>query len=487
MANLLSIGKSGLDASKKALKTTGHNIANVNTEGYSRQRVQQSANSPVTSGGVNVGTGVKVDSVNRISDEYVEKRLNKTTSDNEYYSATSDRLAEVEMIFNDIDGNGLHSIINEFFNSFRDLANQPENETMRSVVRDKAGLVVKDFKRISSTLNEISNGIDSRISHDVDTINTITNKIAKLNGEIRKLEAGRGETGDLRDQRDLEIKNLSKYFSVNTYVDDDGNYNVDAQGVGTLVAGKSTQELTIKRASKDESGNGIDGAKEIYLKNRPASPITSKFRGGSFSGLTKVRNDHIAGLQEKMDKIAFEFMNAVNAVHRQGYVHRHIEMNSSGEPVPFDGKGPTTGINFFEDPMLQAGAAERMKLSDDVLNDVTNIATSLKANSPGDNRISVAISKLQHEKILENGEASIEDSYLKSIGNVGLEASKAKMNLEHSTGLLAQAQGIRERLSGVSIDEETANMMRYQQAYDASAKVLKAADEMFQTVLSIKR
>lgn len=487
MSNLLAIAKSGLDASRKALKTTGHNIANVNTEGYSRQRVNQVTNPPIETQGNLIGSGVRVKGVDRIADPYIEKRLNKATSDTEYFDARANKLAEVEMIFNDLDGEGLHKVMNDFFNSFRELANQPENETIRSVVRDKANLVVKDIRRIRETLDDISNGIDSRVHHDVDTINTILNKISKLNVEIARLEAGEDETGDLRDQRDLAVRQLSEFFSVNTYVEEDGSYMVNAVGVGTIVAGKLVQELSSAATNKDESTNGMEGAREVFFDSRKTLPLTKKFKGGGLSSMLKVRNEDIVELKKRIDRIAFEFSNAVNAIHNRGYVARNVEVNAEGRAPAFDQNGPTTGINFFEEIRDVEGASMNLRLSEDVKNDLNNITTALAPNSPGDNRIAVAISKLQHEKFLEGGTTSLEDSYLSMVGKVGLEAGKAKMNLEQSEGLLAQAKSLRERLSGVSIDEETANLIRYQQAYDASAKVMQTADEMFQTILTIKR
>ena len=119
--------------------------------------------------------------------------------------------------------------------------------------------------------------------------------------------------------------------------------------------------------------------------------------------------------------------------------------------------------------------------------DLSNIATALAPNSPGDNRIALAISKIQNERILDDGTITLEEKYLQSIGNIGLSTGKARLNSEQSEGILNQTKSVKERYSGVSIDEEAANMVRYQHAYDASAKVMKTAEEMFATVLSIKR
>ena len=123
--------------------------------------------------------------------------------------------------------------------------------------------------------------------------------------------------------------------------------------------------------------------------------------------------------------------------------------------------------------------------SDEVEADPNNIATALEANKPGDNRVALAISKLQHEKVLGSATTTFEEQYLKSVGNIGLQTGKAKIDAEQSAGILAQAKSFKERLAGVSLDEEAANMVRYQNAYEASAKVIKASDEMFRAVLGL--
>lgn len=181
MADILNIGKSGLMASKKSLETTGHNIANSNTEGYSRQRVMQTTNPPIVKYGNIEGTGTRIRSIERVHDENIERRLNKTISDNALFDEKASQLTQIEGIFNEIDSDGLNKVLNKFYNSFRELGNQPENETIRSVVRDQADLVVNDFKRINRTLDALSGGIDNRIKAEVVDINQTTSSIADLN------------------------------------------------------------------------------------------------------------------------------------------------------------------------------------------------------------------------------------------------------------------------------------------------------------------
>lgn len=488
MSDLLNIGRTGLAASKKALETTGHNIANANTDGYSRQKVQQTTNVPITKSGLIHGTGVRVTGVNRVHDQFVEKRLRDSTSENEYFQSRADNLRQVEEIFNEIDNGGLNQVLNRFFNSFRDLANQPENETIRSVVRDNAKLVIKDFNRIRTTLDQLSRNIDNSMERTVGDINQKIKEIATLNRKIAELEAMHGETGDLRDQRDLAIKALSKIVKIHTYEDEKGNFNVAAKGVGTLVTAANVVPLRFGTQGIDQSSNGMDGSGEIFYEGRPSTPITSSFMKGSLSATTEVRNKDIKNLRENIDQIAYDFINSVNAIHKRGYVNREIQTDESGNPVSsFDAQGPVTGINFFKIPTSIKDAALNIDMSDDVKSDLSNIATALSPNSSGDNRVALAISKIQHERFMEGGQSTIEENFLKTVGKVGLESGKAQLDAEQSEGILAQVTNVKERISGVSIDEEAANMVKFQHVYEAAAKVMQTADEMFKTVINIKR
>lgn len=487
MADLLGIGRSGLNVSKKALEVTGHNLSNVNTEGFSRQRVMQSTAIPVSVGGFVQGTGAKVDGVKRFNDEFIDKRLSNALANNKFYESRTENLEQVESIFNELDQDGLNQVLNKFFNSFRELANQPENETIRSVVRDTANLVIKDFHRIRGTLDTQATNIDRKIQNSVADVNQLLHHISDLNGKITSIEVAQGETGDLRDQRDIALRNLSEQFKIHTYTDEKNRFVVTAQGIGTLVTGLHVQELGTISKNKDESSNSMNGSVEVVLKDRPSQKVTDKFQGGIMAAIIKVRNEDLKKLQNDIDSIAYQFTTSVNTIHRQGFVNRQITIGADGKPSVMDSKGLTTGLDFFKQPLSVEEAGNAIDLSDAVKKDLSNIAAAIAPNAPGDNRVAIAISKLQHERISGDGDITLEEKYLQTIGSIGLETGKARLDAEQSTGILAQATSLRERLTGVSIDEETANMVRFQQAYQASAKIMQAADDMFKTVLELKR
>lgn len=486
-SSLLNIGHTGMHASKKALQTTTHNISNANTEGFSRQEARMETNRPKRIGSNIYGTGVHVKSVKRAHDKLVEKKLNKNITEHDFFSERGFQLTQVEDVFNEINSDGLNKILNRFFNSFRELSNQPENQTIRSLVRDNAQLVVDDFKRINDELNSSVDHIHDKITGAIQEINSYSATIAKLNKKIQELEVIGQETGDLRDQRDMAISSLSEYAEVNTYVDGKGRYVVNYVGVGTLVAGGETQELKAGVDTTDRSIASEKESVEVYFKDKPSAPISYKLKSGKLGALLKVRNEDIASVRNELNELATGLVNATNALHRRGFANKELPVDEQGRPFITGDLGQVTNISFFSDITDPAKAISQIALSQKVLEDVNNIATALEPNKPGDNRIALAISKLQHEKILQGGSTSFEEQYLNTVGEVGLKASKTNLDLEQSAGLLAQAKSVKERISGVSLDEETANMVRYQHAYEASARVIKVANEMFDEVIGLMR
>ena len=485
MSDLLNIGKSGLFASKRAMSTTSHNIANANTDGFSRQEVRQETSFTLPEGNYVLGTGTQIQSIKRQHDELVEKKLNNSLTSNNFDKERSLQLSHVEEIFNEVNSEGMNKVLNRFFNSMRELSNQPENETIRSVVKENAKIVVGDFHRIQANLDDVRAGINKKIALAVDDINGLTKTIAKLNKEINIEEVTDSTANDLRDQRDRAIRTLADYFPIHTHVDDEGQYVVNVEGLGSLVSGGLNQELKVGSSVKSGENSADKGDVEVYFSARQSINISENLKGGALGALLKTRNEDIVQLEKQVDELAHGLVHATNAIHRRGYANHPVPTDAQGNPIPNAAGRQVTGLNFFKEPLDMKRAAEYIDLSDEVKEDVNNIATALEANKPGDNRIALAISKLQHEKVLADGTTTFEEQYLNSVGHIGLQAGKAQINEEQSGGILAQAKSVKERLAGVSLDEEAANMIRYQNAYEASAKIMKASDEMFKAVLNL--
>ncbi len=484
-SDLLNIGKSGLFTAKQSMATTSHNIANANTEGYSRQEVKSETGPGLAEGDYVVGTGVEVQSIRRQHDELIEKKLNQSLTNSKFDEERSLQLGHVEEIFNEVNSEGMNKIMNRFFNTFRDLSNQPENETIRNSVKENAKIVTGDFHRIQDNLDSVRANINNKIRMSTDEINGLTKTIAKLNKEINVQEVSGGMANDLRDQRDKAIRTLAEFFPISTYSDQQGQFVVNVDGVGSLVSGALAQELSVGSVLKDGKNTSDKGNVEVFFTNRQSLHISDALKGGTLGAQLKTRNVELVGLEKQVDELAHGLVLSVNAIHRRGFANFPVPVDAQGNPVPNAAAQKVTGINFFKEPLDLTRAAEYINISDDIEADPNNIAAGLEANKPGDNRVLLAISKLQHEKVLGGGTTTFEEQYLKSVGNIGLQTGKAKIDTEQSAGILAQAKSFKERLAGVSLDEEAANMVRYQNAYEASAKVIKASDEMFRAVLGL--
>lgn len=467
------------------MSTTSHNIANANTDGFSRQEVRTETGITLNEGDYVLGTGVEVQSIKRSHDELVEKKLNSSITSHKFNEERSLQLGHVEEIFNEINSDGMNKVLNRFFNSFRELSNQPENETVRNTVKENAKIVTGDFHRIQSNLDDVRGSINKKLSLSVSEINGLSANIAKLNKEINIHEVAGGMANDLRDQRDRSLRTLTEFFPISTYTDNKGQFVVGVEGVGSIVSGSLSQELMIGSVVPDGTNSSDKGDVQIFFKNRPAVSISEKLKSGTLGAQIRTRNEEIVGLEKQLDELAHGLVLATNAIHRRGFANHEVPVDAAGNPVPGAAKQKVTGINFFKEPIDLKRAAEYISISDDIEEDVNNIATALEANKPGDNRVALAIAKLQHEKVLGEGSTTFEEQYLKSVGNIGLQAGKSKVDEEQSSGILAQAKSIKERLAGVSLDEEAANMVRYQNAYEASAKVIRASDEMFKAVLGL--
>jgi flagellar hook-associated protein 1 FlgK len=485
-SDLFGIGTSGLLSSKSSLETTGHNISNVNTEGYSRQRVDHEARSPLRSGDQVHGQGVDVKKIKRIHDGLLQKRFQKSTSEKNYHEERVHLLDQVEQIFNEIDSKGgLNKIINDFFNSFRELANQPENDTIRGIVREKSQLIVQDFHRVTDRINIIETSMTNRMDRSVQDINTLSEQIAQLNSQIVLLEQNDGASAnDLRDKRDESVKALSEYFEVNTYEDEQGKFVVNGVGFGPLVVGTNPQQL--QGSILKDSDNPLDmGKMEVFFKGRPKFALNKNFTQGKLKGIIETRDQELKKLRDHMDKLAYQIAHATNAIHRRGHINKSMPLDIEGNPINDGTYKQVTNINFFEPPQTLQNAARNIDLSELIKESPDYIAAAISPNAPADNRVAIAITKLQHEKITNNGSSTLEEDYLRAIGDIGVSTAKSRLTFEHTTGILAQIKTMKERISGVSLDEEAANMVKFQQQYQASARTIKASEDMFNSLIGL--
>lgn len=467
LPNVFNTGRSGMMATKAAIATTGHNISNANTEGYSRQRVLTTTETPQSGMGHLIGSGTRVSRVERVNDEYIDKQVRNGARDMAHMEEKDIVLKQTEDIFNEMNGDGLNRLISRFFNEFRKLSNEPDNEAMRQSVRESSQAMVNDFHRIRNEVEEVRKHIDSRVSGDLSEVNALADEISALNQQIKEV-AVHGVPNDLLDKRDMAVKKLATYFDVSVHKDREGHVMVDVKGVGPLVSGPISQKFTAATSPADDQGKP-EGSVDVATSGS-SSPVTHQLRGGKVGALIEARDKTLSTVLDRLDELAFQMTDAVNQIHTQG-VTRH----------------GATGVEFFKRLGSQSRASEFIELSDAVRGNVNHIATAAAQDSPGDNRIALAISGLQGQRIMNEGKSSFDDWYNSIVSDVGVATAKNRLGMNQQKDIITQLNKMRDQVSGVSIDEETANLMQYQHTFDASAKVLQIADELMKTVLDLKR
>jgi flagellar hook-associated protein 1 FlgK len=468
---MMDVGKRSMMNSQTALQTTGHNIANKSTEGYSRQRVELQTAEPTGLGNHRIGNGSKTAAVTRTNNPYLEKQIGKEMSNLGYFDGKADAMNRVEQVYNEQTNKGLNTFITDFFNSYRELSNNPESLATRTQVKETAQALTQDFKRVNTQLTEIRRDIDQQVATNVNEVNQLSSEIAQLNGKIQLVQNEGGPANDERDRRDLLIKKLGEKINIRWAEGSDGAVTITAGQSAIIVAGQDAKTLSVRSTPASETKG--EGNFDIFyqsVKDGQLTNVSGQITGGSVGGLLEVRDKTIGGLLESVDKMAFSIANDVNAIHSRG----------------FDAYN-RTGHDFFEVPHDLKGYSAAMDLTEHVSRDPMKIAAAGGPNAPGDNRIANAIAQLQFENTMPNETSTLDEFYNSMVGEVGVQSRKIQTTQESQKGIVSQLKNIRESVSGVSLDEETTKLIEYQKAFDASARLIRTADEMFDTVLNLKR
>lgn len=472
ISSLMHMGKQAMSNSQAALQTTSHNVANANTEGYTRQRVEFSAAEPISTGRHRIGQGAKQAEVKRISSEFLNKQLRSETGKLGFADGKQDSLVRVEQIYNESINQGLNGFLSNFFNSFREFSNNPESQATRALVKESSKVLVGDFHRIDKQLNDIQSDIDTQIKAHISEINGYAQGIAKLNDKIHQIEVQGMHANDERDQRDLMLKKLGELVNIRYAEGDNGNVAVTVGNTAVIVSGSEANEMhasaTAARPGKRE------GNFDIFFKhasqNGVEHVVTNEIKSGKIGGLLEVRDVVINDLHDRMDHIAFNVAESVNTIHEVGFDRYN-----------------KTGTLFFNPMLSQFGAASNIGLNQEIINDAGKIAAALQGGSPGDNRVANAIAALETKKLLQDGTSSVNDYFNGMVGEFAVLTAKNNTIREHQKNIVSQLNNVRESISGVSLDEEVTDMIKYQKAFDASARLIKTADEMFDTVINLKR
>jgi flagellar hook-associated protein 1 FlgK len=552
MANtgdMLSTAVSGLLAFQRNLSTIGHNISNVNTEGYSRQSVDMSARTPIQSANGFIGTGVDIDSVRRVYDQFLFDQVTSRSSSYHQLDTLQTMASSIDDLLGSEDA-GLSPVLQNFFNALQDVSNDPTSIPARQVLISQGETLANRFQSLDQRFTDMRDLTNNQLDSMTSEINGLASSIAELNASI-VLDTGAtaGQPpNDLLDKRDVLLNQLSELVSVSTVDNNDGSVNVFVGNGQTLVLGTDASTLATTRSEYDQS------QLEISITGSGGNiPISDQLSGGKLGGLLQFRDQILDPAQNSLGRIAISLADTFNTQHQLG---DDINGNPGGlffnsivtsSPTVFSSSNnnPASGTvsvsisdtNFIQasdyrldydganfsltrisdntivDSGFTVGDLPRTVASDGIsvslagsvaagdsflirpvrngaddinvtLSDPSQIAAAASGSALGDNSNALALVALQSQKVMGGGSETFSSAYSKLVSTVGARTSEAKVNAKAQDALLTRAVESQQAVSGVNLDEEAANLLKFQQAYQAAAQVISASNSIFQTLLN---
>ncbi len=447
----LSIAVRALQADQGALNATSNNVANANTPGYSRQRPVLIESDPISMGSVTYGSGVVGQKLESLRDPILQIRIEQETQQQGQLDAFVSGMNQIQVMFNGNSGNDLGAQFSKFFTSVTQLSTDPSNLSLRQGLLTAGQNLANAFRTMSQSLTSQRQNIDLSVKADVEQVNVLSGQIAQLNGQITGLTNVHEDASSLIDQRDVLIGNLSQLIDVSTIQSDNGLTLTTSNGA-PLVAGQVSFPL---ETQQDSSG--------VYHIYSEGSDVTSKLSSGGLAGLIQVRDQAIPTLLSKLDTLASGFANAFNTAHQGGY----------------DLAGAKGGDFFVAPTASGAGAAANMAVQ---ITDPSQVAASSDGSSGSNGN--VAMLSAVHDQAIANGQTATE-YYANLVFGVGSDVSNGTAEQSASQLILNQLQDQRGSISGVSLDEEAANLILYQRAYQAAARVVSTVNEMLDTTINL--
>lgn len=452
---LLQTGKRSLLAQQFAQQIVGNNISNVNTEGYTRQVPRLTTSTALETMWGRVGAGVQIDGVLRIRDQYLDRMLRESDALLTEWEMREQLLSRVDSIFSSDPENGIGGRLDAFFNAWYDLANAPEGAQARVALRETAQGLVDTIRSTARQLRAQRKNVNDQVRDTIERVNSLLQQVAELNGNIAIANFGSefGEGAELLDQRDRVLDELSSLLYVRVEPREAGGVSVYL-GTHSLVEGSQANGFTF---TTQEVGGLV-----AYFPRTEDGQVP-QIEGGKLKALLDLRDITLKQNEEALDTLSRTLVEEINKYHKVGYT-------TTG----------ATGLAFFNGEFLKAS---ELRLADEILNDANNIIAAA-TDADGDNTQALRIAGLKDTPAI--GRASLREFYATMVTNIGSNARTAADQVINYDTLKSQVLTQRESVSGVSLDEEMIEMIRYEQAYNAAARMITTVDEMIQTVIAMK-
>jgi flagellar hook-associated protein 1 FlgK len=457
----LGLAQQSLQAQQLGLEITQKNIANINTPGYSRQRLNLTPADPVGSGIASASTGVSAASIESFRNRFLDHRVTQELQEQGFNDSMATALRQVEALLNETGGHGLETVISNFFNSFSLLANAPEDITLRQQVLARASELGREIGRLYDQIQSVQTYQDYFVADTVKEINSITTNFAGLNARIIAAEnLGSNETPELIDQRQQLLERLSGLMDISYYETETGAISLITKDGAVLVLEDRSHTL---EAIRSVSG----GLLQVELDG---VNITSKINGGKLGGILTVRDKTIPAYLTALDELAATMIERVNDQHELGDDFTGVQGGDFF--VPFVQSIPGSNL----------GAARSVSVA---ISDPRAIAAAVVGGGPGSNANARLLAGIQDEKLLSAGTATVNQYYAEMIIGVGNDIRAVEDTLSTQNKLLVQLENQRDSFSGVNLDEEAINIVRYQKAFEASARVVRLLDGLSEEIINL--
>lgn len=484
--NIFNIGSTGLAANRLAMEVTSENTANVNTPGYTRQRlIMETGPSLITAPG-SFGTGVRAEHIQRAYDGMLQSQLVTGNGTDGKNQTVLRALKGIEPAFNELATSGLGQAITDFFGAWQDLTTNPGGIPERQAVITRGQILVDNFHQINTTLNQAINNADNSLSGISADIFDKAKNIAMLNGQINQTSLMGGNPNELLSQRDYLVQQLATKVGITvspSIIDpaDPQPITITLTGGQTLVNGVNYAEVYTATTGSNTplndvfitaAGNPPVRGADTEITDTIGGPATNPNSLGEIGGALKIRGSAtypgiVDGYLSKLDELANQIATQVNTLHTAGFA-----LNS------------TNGHNFFN----PAGLTSASIAIDAGLTPSLVAAATTAAGVPGDNRTAFGIANVVKAPIaFASGTMTIEAFYNSFVSQVGVDVNGATNAADQSTAYLKQLNSLWQSNSGVSLDEELTNLIKYQQAFQGSAKLITTATEMMDTVIGLVR
>jgi flagellar hook-associated protein 1 FlgK len=439
-----------LDAQRMGLEVTGQNIANVNTPGYSRRVVDFAAVPP--SDRHSAGGGTDVVGVRATRDRLLDRRLQQELPAERREAAIAGALEVVQTSLGAA-GESVDAGLNAFFDAFSRLADTPTSSVARQEVLLQGETLAETFRDMAQRLETAQRDVDRKIASGIEEVNSLAQQIATLNDSLSRTPVV--SRAHLEDEQAGLVRQLSELVDIEVIERESGGVDISfGNGRGLVIA---DQAFTVQAVP-----TGLSGLSQIRVGT---TTITSEITGGSVGGLLHVRDVNIPDYTNRLDTMAFNVIDAVNDAHTAGYTQGGVDAG-----------------DFFAPAAAVAGAARAMAVDGSVAADVSLIAAAGTAQN-GDNQTATAIARLRDARVLNGGTTTFTDGWSQLVYRVGRDTQTASAEQSSREEIVRQVDALRDEVSGVSLDEETVQMLKFQRAYEANARFFSAINSAIETLI----